>query len=162
MSRRRSDLMPHHQRLDATPPWRLGPLVTRLKTHPPLRLDVRISQNLKSSQAPCHTVASVMGLGMGSGMGSGALLCWTRVALLRANDAIINGDIYVTGTIRSFEGENDTPLIHTDRQYRVRVSTSPVREHRVRICLRYATIRDPELALGARHRAHEINTIRMI
>ena len=50
---------------------------------------------------------------------------------------------------------------HTIRNYKVRVSTSPVREHRVRICPRYPNIRDPELALRARHRAHEINTIRI-
>ena len=50
---------------------------------------------------------------------------------------------------------------HTDRNYKVRVSRSPVREHRVRLCLRYPTIRDPELALRARYRAHELNTIRI-
>ena len=51
--------------------------------------------------------------------------------------------------------------IDTDRNYKVRVSTSPVREHRVRMCPRYPTIREPELALRARHRAHEITTNRM-
>ena len=55
----------------------------------------------------------------------------------------------------------DEGATHTDRKYKVRVSTSPVPEHRVRICLRYPTIRDPELALRARHRAHEVNAIRI-
>jgi len=56
----------------------------------------------------------------------------------------------------------DNAGFHTDRKYRVRVCRSPVREHRVGVCPRYPTISDPELALRARHRAHEINTIRII
>ena len=56
---------------------------------------------------------------------------------------------------------NTDPTCHTDRKYKVRVSTSPVREHRVRICPQYPTIPDPELALRARYRAHERKTIRI-
>ena len=74
---------------------------------------------------------------------------------------LLQGLRWFTGVQTPAQRFNIFRRIHTDRNYKVRVSTSPVREHRVGVFPRYPTIRDPELALRARYRAHEINTIRI-